>query len=69
MVGWTYLTATSFTRSDLNLVQGQTYYVTVQARNASGLWSVDAVSSSVTGGQSTPTTGSGNTIYLPTVRK
>ncbi|HRA66224.1 MAG TPA: S8 family serine peptidase, partial [Caldilinea sp.] len=56
VVGWTYLTATSFMRSDLTLVQGQTYYITVQARNTSGLWSVDGVSNVVIGGQVAPPT-------------
>jgi hypothetical protein len=60
VVGWTYLAGTSFARSDLNLVQGQSYYVTVQARNTSELWSVDGVSNVVIGGQApateTPTT-------------
>ena len=51
VVGWTYLAGTSVTRNDLNLVQGQTYYVTVQVRNTSGLWSVNGVSSGVVGGQ------------------
>lgn len=54
IVGWTYLAGTSFTRTDLNLIAGQTYYVTVQARNTSGLWSLDAVSNIVIGGQVTP---------------
>ena len=50
VVGWTYLTGTSFTRTDLSLVQGQTYYVTVQARNRSTLWSGSGVSNAVVAG-------------------
>lgn len=54
VVGWTYTTATSVTHTGLNLTSGQTYYVTVQARNAAGLWSVNGVSNAVVAG--TPTT-------------
>lgn len=75
VVGWTYLAGTSFTRSDLNLVQGQSYYVTVQARNTSELWSVDGVSNVVIGGQvvapptATPAPGGSTNIYLPSVQR
>ena len=58
VVGWTYLVGTGLSRNDLNLVLGQSYYVTVQARNTSGLWSVNGVSNGVVGGQApspTPT--------------
>jgi len=55
VVGWTYLAGTSVSRTDLNLVQGQTYYVTAQARNTSGLWSANGVSSGVVAGQVPPT--------------
>ena len=55
VVGWTYLANTSMARSDLNLVRGQAYYVTVQARNASGLWSIDSVSTPVLAGETPPT--------------
>jgi len=61
VVGWTYVAGTSFERNDLNLVKGRTYYVTVQARNTSGLWSIDSAASSVVIGQSN--------LYLPTVRR
>jgi hypothetical protein len=63
VVNWTYLNATSVTRAGLNLVQGQTYYVTVGARNAGGLWSADGVSNPVVGGQKTPL------LFLPLVRR
>ena len=74
MVGWTYLASTSMARSDLNLVRGQAYYVTVQARNASGLWSIDSVSTPVLAGETpptaTPTTpSSGFSIFLPTINR
>lgn len=61
VVGWTYVAGTSFERNDLNLVKGRTYYVTVQARNTSGLWSIDSAASSVVIGQSN--------LYLPSVRR
>jgi subtilisin family serine protease len=64
VVGWTYLTGTSFTRGDLALKSGQSYYVTVGARNTSGLWSIDAVSNVVIGGQRTA-----SKLYLPSVRR
>ncbi len=47
VVGWTYTTATSIIRNGLSLTNGGVYYVTVQARNSAGLWSVSAVSSAV----------------------
>ena len=67
VVGWTYLAGTSFTRTDLPLTRGQTYYVTVQARNTSGLWSVDGVSNEVIGGQ-LPTTP-GIKLFLPSISR
>ena len=75
MVGWTYLAGTSVTRNDLNLVQGQSYYVTVQVRNTSGLWSVNGVSNGVVGGQTpaptpTPMAPDGESeIYLPAISR
>lgn len=56
-----YLAGASVSRSDLNLVQGQSYYVTVQARNTSGLWSVNGVSNRVIGGESR--------VYLPAISR
>lgn len=50
VVGWTYLTAHSMTRRDLTLAQGQPYYVSVQARNQFGLWSITGISNQVIGG-------------------
>jgi hypothetical protein len=54
-------------RGDLNLVQGQTYYVTVQARNTSGLWSSDSVSAAVLAGE-TPTAVNFR-IFLPAINR
>ncbi len=59
VVNWTTINAPSgrtmaneFTvvRSGLNLVRGQTYYVSAQARNAGGLWSTAGVSNPAVGG-------------------
>lgn len=70
LVGWTYLAATSFARSDLPLAAGQRYYVTVQARNSSGLWSIDGLSNPIVGGQTSPPTPDGQQhLYLPAVRR
>ncbi len=63
VVGWTYTTATSVTRSGLSLTNGGTYYVTVQARNAAGLWSGNAVSSAVVA------RNLDKKIYMPTVKR
>jgi subtilisin family serine protease len=54
VVGWTYLTTTSMTRTDLVLIQGQSYYVSIQVRNKFGLWSTSGVSNQVIGGVVTP---------------
>jgi hypothetical protein len=69
VVGWTYLAGASFVRNDLNLLQGQPYYVSVQAHNTSGLWSANGVSNAVNGGEA-PTPGviapdSGGTVTGP----
>ncbi len=53
--------------------RAQTYYVTVQARNAGGLWSVNAVSNAVVApprdaGYGTPAHRRSPKIFLPTVR-
>lgn len=39
VVSWTLRSNTSVTHSGLKLTAGQTYYVTVQARNGAGIWS------------------------------
>ncbi|MEE8391923.1 MAG: PKD domain-containing protein, partial [Anaerolineae bacterium] len=43
----------SFLRTGLNLTAGQTYYVSVKARNEGGLWSEAGVSSGVVAGSGT----------------
>jgi subtilisin family serine protease/N-acetylneuraminic acid mutarotase len=50
VAGWTDLTNSEITRGGLNLLAGQTYYVSVKARNGSGLWSQAGVSNGVTNG-------------------
>ena len=62
MLGWTYLTATSVTRSDLKLVRGKIYYVTVQARGTNGLWGTNNLSASFVAGQSQSGTPS---LFMP----
>ncbi len=45
---WTSVsTATSMHRSGLSLIPGQTYFITVQARNGAGLWSSSAFSDGI----------------------
>ncbi|MBU1487141.1 PorV/PorQ family protein [bacterium] len=39
VITWKSTTETKITESDLNLINGQTYYLTVQAKNKAGLWS------------------------------
>ncbi len=68
VTSWKTTSGTSMSQSNLGLINGQTYYVSVQARNDGGLWS-DYGSSAVTAGASTCslsgriTDGSGNGIY------
>ena len=73
VVGWTSSgIETSFSRDDLSLKVGQTYYVSVKARNPSQRWSNTGVSSGVTvvssdSGNSlgdVKTLDDGDTIYL-----
>ncbi|MFN2226064.1 MAG: S8 family serine peptidase [Anaerolineae bacterium] len=49
IVAWTPTTGTSLSRSGLGLVEGQQYWLTVQARNVGGLWSDGGQSSFVAG--------------------
>ena len=55
IVEWTYLpgSASSTRLTGLLLARGQTYYATVAARNASGLWSASGISNAVIGGEVT----------------
>jgi PKD repeat protein/N-acetylneuraminic acid mutarotase len=50
IVNWTTTASVSFARSDLGLIKGQAYYVSVQARNDGGLWSEVAPSNGVIAG-------------------
>jgi thermitase len=43
VVNWTDVTTTSFSRNNLNLNQGQVYYIAVKGRNEGGLWSVAGI--------------------------
>ena len=64
VLGWTYSTANSVTRSGLKLVSGKTYYVTVQAQGTNGLWSTNTTSASFVAGQiNTDNTG----LFLPSL--
>jgi len=50
VVNWTNISAAEIERSGLNLLQGETYYVSVKARNEGGLWSEPGVSNGVVAG-------------------
>ena len=63
IVDWTTTSGQRFTRRNLKLVHGQTYYVTIQAGNDGGLWSANGVSNAVIAG-----VGPGSLVrpvYLP----
>jgi hypothetical protein len=62
VLNWTDTSATSVTRTGLNLVTGQRYYFSVRARNAGGLWS-EASSGGFTAGVPC------SKVYLPIVVK
>jgi hypothetical protein len=66
VLGWTYLAATSVTRAGLKLVDGKTYFVTVQARGTNGLWSNNAFSASFVAGQAE--SGS-RSLYMPNLSR
>jgi hypothetical protein len=51
VINWTSTSATSVTRTGLNLIDGQRYYVSVKARNEGGLWSESASGSFVAGAE------------------
>ena len=63
VVSWTLApgTATSVTLTGLSLVQEQTYYAAVAARNTGGLWSETGVSNPVVAGVAW------KKVYLPVV--
>ncbi|MBC7258724.1 MAG: S8 family serine peptidase [Chloroflexi bacterium] len=56
VVNWTNSSMTETIRSGLNLVPGQSYYVSVRARNEGGLWSEAGASSGVVAGYNTQAT-------------
>jgi hypothetical protein len=66
IINWTNTTSTSVVRSNLTLIQGQPYYVSVKARNGGGIWSQPMPSNRVLGGEVTPTS---YPIYLPLTLK
>ncbi len=68
VVNWIGTSETSFDRSGLSLTPGQTYYISVRARNAGGLWSEAAMPPGVVAGSGTCTTNV-FTISLPMVTK
>ena len=53
IVNWIDTGETSFLRDNLSLLAGQTYYVSVKARNEGGLWSEAGISSGVVAGSGT----------------
>ena len=68
IVDWTFIDAASFSRTDLSLLEGQVYYVSVRARNAGGLWS----SAATTPGVSAASGACRSTqiqLYLPLTRR
>ncbi len=66
VINWTNTSDTSFLRTGLNLISGQTYFVAVKARNEGGLWSEPGTPTGVVAGSGTCTT-SKHTVYLPVV--
>ena len=66
VVYWTNTTENSFLRSDLHLTLGQTYYISVRARNEGGLWSEPGMADGVEAGSDTCTT-IGYQVYMPLI--
>jgi hypothetical protein len=67
VVDWTSTSSTSFSRTNLNLRLGQTYYVAVKARNAGGLWSEAGIPPGVVAGSGVCTINS-RQLFLPMIR-
>ncbi len=67
VVDWTTTMTPSFSRSNLNLTAGQTYYFSVKARNAGGLWSAAGIPPGVAAGSGVCTTNI-RSVYLPAVK-
>ena len=68
VVNWTNTTETAFERTGLGLIAGQTYFISVKARNEGGLWSKAGTPPGVVAGSGTCT----NTFrytYLPVIFK
>jgi hypothetical protein len=68
VVNWTNTTETSFERTGLGLIAGQTYFISVKARNEGGLWSKAGTPPGVVAGSGTCT----NTFrytYLPIIHR
>lgn len=63
VVNWTNTPYAEITRTGLLLQSDQAYYVSFQARNLSGLWSVPGVSNGVVNGAEL------NFVYLPAIRR
>ena len=68
VVNWTNTLETQFDRNGLSLTPGQTYYISVRARNLGGLWSEAAMPPGVIAG-SGMCTANLFTISLPMVTK
>ncbi len=64
VVNWTFTTLTATTRVSLSLVAGQTYYVSVKARNVGGIWST-AASVGVVAGSGDCASGGGAACAIP----
>ncbi len=66
VVNWTFTSSASVTRTNLSLTFGQTYYVSVKARNVGGIWS-EATSVGVVAGSGGCVRGGQSQVYLPLV--
>jgi hypothetical protein len=63
VVNWTNTTITTLTKNGLNLSPDQAYYISVKARNVSGLWSQAGWSAGIVNGASY------NFIFIPLLLK
>lgn len=66
VMNWTNTTETTFSRTDMNLIAEQEYFLSVKARNTSGLWSSIALPQGVFAGSGTCSSAY---VYLPTILK
>ncbi|MGC9396794.1 MAG: hypothetical protein ACP5J4_18270, partial [Anaerolineae bacterium] len=67
VVYWTNTAETSLARSSLTLLAGQTYYISVKARNEGGLWSAPSSVGVVAGSGGCVSNVTQWNIYLPLV--